>query len=72
MGEASGLDPAAHEDAGRVHAGGLDGDKQLVGDLAVGTPVGEETEDLQLARREPGIGGRVAGDTSANLGFEPA
>lgn len=50
MGEGSGLNPATHlqlgENAGHMHAGGLDGDEQLVGNLAVGTPVGEETERL--------------------------
>ena len=41
------------QDVGDVDAGGLHADHQLVGDLAIGEPVGEEGQHLDLTGGEP-------------------
>ena len=44
------------EDVGDVFAGGVEADHELVGDLLVGAPGGEEVQDLGFAVREERTG----------------
>jgi hypothetical protein len=45
------------EDPGHVNAGGLHADDQLTGDLAVGSPFGDEPQNLRLPGEAHPLGG---------------